>query len=145
MNCSRALENLHDLGGDDVWRGRVGGVFEGFAFEPEDEDIEVVLVAFDEVVVGEALEALAFFSFKSIQSQSGGGVPPSLRTRDQKPAARRWCHFRGKNKTLTYPKRSCSPSCSVGIWRTSSDKNKPTIEKSRSRLMKLKSQGPVAL
>ncbi len=38
--------------------GKIGGVFEGFVFEPE--DVEVDLVAFDEVVVGEALEAFAF-------------------------------------------------------------------------------------
>ena len=37
--------------------GRFGGVFEGFVFEPE--DVEVDLVAFGEVVVGEALEAFA--------------------------------------------------------------------------------------
>ena len=64
-NCSSAASQiLHDLGGDDVGRGKIGGVFEGFVFEPE--DVEVDLVAFDEVVVGEALEAFALCALVAV-------------------------------------------------------------------------------
>jgi hypothetical protein len=54
----RGLKIFHDFGGDDVWCREICGVFEGVVFEPEDVDVD--LVAFGEVVVGEALEALAF-------------------------------------------------------------------------------------
>jgi hypothetical protein len=53
----RGFEIFHDFGGDDVWRGEIRGILEGFVFEPE--NVEVDLVAFDEVVVGEAFEAFA--------------------------------------------------------------------------------------
>ena len=51
------FEVFHDLGGDDVGGWEIGAVFQGFIFEPE--NVEVYLVAFDEVVVGEALETFA--------------------------------------------------------------------------------------
>ena len=54
----RGFEILDDLRGDHVWRREVGGVFEGFVLEPK--DIEVDLVALDQLVIGKAFEALAF-------------------------------------------------------------------------------------
>jgi hypothetical protein len=52
------FEVFHDFSRDDVWRPEIGGVFEGFVFAPE--DVEIDLVAFDQVIIGEAFESLAF-------------------------------------------------------------------------------------
>ena len=51
------MQVLDDLGGDDVGGGEVGGVLERLVLEPE--DVEVGLVALDQVVVGERVAALA--------------------------------------------------------------------------------------
>ena len=43
------LEVFDDVGGDDLGSGKIGAVFEGFVFQPE--NIQVDLVAFDQVFV----------------------------------------------------------------------------------------------
>ena len=35
------LEVFDDFGGDDVWIGKVGAVFEAFVFQPEDVEVEL--------------------------------------------------------------------------------------------------------
>ncbi len=51
-NCSRrGFEVGGDVGGDHFGGGEVGAFFEGFVFEPE--DVEVDLVALDQLFVGE--------------------------------------------------------------------------------------------
>ena len=62
--CERRLEVFHDFGSDDVWRWKIGGVFQRIVSEPE--DVEVDLVAFDEVVVGKTFEAFAFAAFVAV-------------------------------------------------------------------------------
>jgi len=52
------FEVFQDVRGDDVGSRKVRRVFEGLVFEPK--DIEVDLVALDEVVVGKRLETFAF-------------------------------------------------------------------------------------
>jgi hypothetical protein len=50
------FEVVDDLTGDDIGGREIGGIFKGVVLQPE--DVEVHLVALEEVLVGEAPEAL---------------------------------------------------------------------------------------
>jgi hypothetical protein len=63
------LEIFDDLGGDDVRRRQVGGVLERFVTEPK--HIEAGLIASDEFVVGEPVEALALDAFGTYRLARG--------------------------------------------------------------------------
>jgi hypothetical protein len=54
------LEVFHDVEGDHAGGGEVGRFFEGAVFEPE--DVEVDLVALDQVLVVEGFEALGLLA-----------------------------------------------------------------------------------
>ena len=65
------FEVFGDVGGDDFGSREVGGVFEGLVLEPE--DVEVDLIALEEVLVGEALEALGLRALEAILGIEAGG------------------------------------------------------------------------
>ena len=53
-----------DIGSDDLGCWEIGGVFEGFVLEPE--NIEVRLIAFGQLIIGEGLEALALLAVVAV-------------------------------------------------------------------------------
>jgi hypothetical protein len=54
------LQVFHDVEGDDSWRRQIRGLLQRVVFEPE--DVEVDLVALDQVGVVEGFEALGFLA-----------------------------------------------------------------------------------
>ena len=60
----RCFEFLSNLESEHVRIGKVRAVFERFV--PKPEDVEIDLVTFEQVVVGEALERLAFGAFMAV-------------------------------------------------------------------------------
>lgn len=64
------LEIFHDVAGDDAGRGEIGGFFEGVVLEPE--DVEVHLVALNEVVVDEGLESFGLGALVAVGGAEAG-------------------------------------------------------------------------
>ncbi len=74
------MEVFDDVGGDDFGGGQIGGFFEGFVFQPE--DVEVDLVALDQLFVGEGLAtALSFFSVQVAFGRGGSSGCSRRRSR----------------------------------------------------------------
>ena len=58
------LQILGDFGGDHVWIGQIGGIFQAIVFQPE--DIQTDFVAFDQVFVVEDVESFRFFAVVAV-------------------------------------------------------------------------------
>jgi hypothetical protein len=58
------FEVFGDFAGEDVGIGEIGAVFEGLVFEPE--EVEVYLVALEQLFVGEAFPTLALLALGAI-------------------------------------------------------------------------------
>jgi hypothetical protein len=58
------LQVLHDLGGDHVGGREVGGVLQAVVFEPE--NVQAGLVAFDQFVISEGMEAVTLLTLVAI-------------------------------------------------------------------------------
>lgn len=64
------LQVLRDFLGDDLWRGKVCGVFQALVFEPE--DVEADLIALHQLVVGEDLEAFRLLTLVAVPRVEAG-------------------------------------------------------------------------
>jgi hypothetical protein len=88
----RPLQILHDLRRNFLRRRQQVGIIKGIVLEPE--DIEVDLVAGDEVRIGEAPEPLALPALGAraagIAPPKPAEAPPKPRAREAATAAKKW-------------------------------------------------------